>query len=204
MFRKNGFIGCRGGSRASPGAHRPWPPPRAGRSLAVARDRLGRARMMMEKHDLGALVWSFAPDPDGRPAPRTSHRARPPSSCCHSRTCGRQRARASRPVSPARSGPIRSRRHLHLGVERTDCRGLCSDRPGSDGRHRHRGPLGRRAKLAPLGLDPRTLRRGLRGVPGPVSQLWIGRSLRWRLPMPWAGPDNGLRFSCAIAVARAS
>ena len=32
---------------------------------------IANARAATEVDDLGALIWSFAPDPDGRPAPRT-------------------------------------------------------------------------------------------------------------------------------------
>lgn len=32
---------------------------------------IANARAAAEIDDLGALIWSFAPDPDGRPAPRT-------------------------------------------------------------------------------------------------------------------------------------
>jgi DNA-3-methyladenine glycosylase I len=32
---------------------------------------IANARAAAQVDDLGALVWSFAPDPDGRPAPRT-------------------------------------------------------------------------------------------------------------------------------------
>jgi DNA-3-methyladenine glycosylase I len=32
---------------------------------------IANARAAAQVEDLGALVWSFAPDPDGRPAPRT-------------------------------------------------------------------------------------------------------------------------------------
>ena len=41
------------------------------RNRAKIEAAIANARAAMAVDDLGALIWSFAPDPDGRPAPRT-------------------------------------------------------------------------------------------------------------------------------------